>query len=180
MGKIIRKKVFELAPEGTYPAIITSVADLGIQISKWDGDEKRQYKWGIGFELSGPTTTIGKPFSIVTTVTDSIHPKSRLYPIVKAAFGKVADEVDFEDLLGVKVLVTVEHNVYDDKTYANVTNVSGLPSGMEVEDTETPMLYFDLDDPDPAVYEQLPVLFKKRIEARLQHESFPEFDDVPA
>ena len=159
MGKIVRKKIFELAPEGTHPAIITSVADLGVQVSKWDGAEKRQYKWGICFELSGPTTTDGKPFSIATKVTDSLHPKSRLYPIVKAALGKVADEVDFEDLLGKPVLITVEHSIHDDKTWANVTNVSGLPSGMDIKHTDTPNTYFDLDKPDPTVYEQLPALF---------------------
>lgn len=166
MGKKATKRNFELAPEGTYPATIIAVADLGEHTSTWDGIPKRQYKWGIQFELSGPTTTDGKPFSIATTVTDSLHPKSRFYPIAKAALGSVGFEVDFEDLLGKQVLVTVEHDTRDDKTWANVTNVSGLPAGMEAQETDTPKLYFDLDAPDSEVYEKLPALFRKRIEAR--------------
>jgi hypothetical protein len=179
MGKKVYKRSFELAPEGTYPAIIIGVADLGIQESKWEGQPRRQLKWGLNFELSGPATSDGKPFSVATTVTDSLHPKSRLYPVVKAALGAVDDALDMESLLGKTVLVTIEHEARDDRTYANVVNVSGLPAGMEVEATDTPLLYFDLDSPDSKVYEQLPALFKKRIEARVQQESIPEFDDVP-
>jgi len=171
MGKKIYRKSFELAPEGTHPAIITSIADLGIQVSNWEGQERQQYKWGVGFELSGPTTSDGKPFSIATTVSDSLHPKSRLSPIVKAAIGSVGSDLDMEDLLGKTVLITVEHVERDEKTWANVTTVSGLPSGMPVADTDTPKLYFDLDEPDSEVYEKLPVLFRKRIEARLQQDS---------
>ena len=173
MGKKLFKKTFELAPEGTHPAIITSVADLGIQIENWKGQERRKSKWGIGFELSGPKTSDGKPFSIATTVSDSLHPKSRLYPIIKATLGSVDNGLDMENILGKSVLITVEHTERDDKTWANVANVSGLPDGMTMEASDTPQLYFDLDEPDSAVYEKLPALFKKRIEARVEteHES---------
>ena len=177
MGKKVKKKEFELAPEGTHPAIITAIADLGEQLSNWEGKERHVYKWGVGFELSGPETTAGTPFSIATTVTDSLHSKSRLYPIVKAARGTVADELDMEDLVGKKVLVTVEHDEKDEKTWANVEQVTGLPTGMDVADTETPLLYFDLDTPDAGIYEKLPALFKKRIEERVQQAAVPGFDD---
>jgi hypothetical protein len=179
MGKKLTKKEFERAPEGTHPAIITSVADLGIQISNWNGTEKHVSKWGIGFELSGPKTTDGKLFSIATTVSDSLHAKSRLHAIAKAAAGTVGNDLDMEDLLGKKVLITIVHDENDKGKWANVDTVTGLPSGITIESTDTPLSYFDLDTPDPKVYEQLPALFKKRIEARVQPENEPELEDVP-
>lgn len=179
MGKIVHKKEFELAPEGTHPAIITTVADLGIQVSRWNDTEKRVSKWGIGFEISGQKTTTGKHFSITTTITDSLHPKSRLYAIAKAALGTVGDDLDMEELLGKPVLITVAHDENDKGKWANVTTVTGLPTGMTVESTDTPCLYFDLDNPDSKIYEQLPALFRKRIEDRVQPEAVPKFNDVP-
>ena len=42
---------FETAPEGNFPAVITVVADLGIQKSTWDGVERYQRRIGISYEL---------------------------------------------------------------------------------------------------------------------------------
>ena len=179
MGKRIYKKAFELAPEVTHPAIITSVADLGIQVSSWNGTEKHVSKWGIGFELSGPMTTDRKPFSIATMVTDSLHIKSRLHAIAKAALGTVGDDLDMEELLGKVVLINIVHDESEKGRWANVDTVTGLPSGISVESSSTPLLYFDLEVPDAAIYEQLPALFRKRIEARVVEKYYVVESDVP-
>ena len=163
-----KKTTFENAPEGTFPAIVTVAADLGLQQSDFKGQIKRTHKIGVGFELSGKQTKEGRPYAVVDQMSLSLHEKAKLYQIAKAALGKVPDELDPKVLLGKKVLVSVAHRDHNGRTYANVTNVTGLPDGMKVTSTKTPLLYFDLASPDPKVYEQLPALFKTLIEKRLQ------------
>ena len=176
MGKKTKRNSYELAPPGNHMARITSVAELGIQKTIWKGVESQGNRWGIGFELIGPKTSTGKNFSVATTVSDSLFSKSKLFGIATAAMGKIGDDLDMEELLGKTVQVSIVHDVTDTGTWANIDQVSGLLSGTEVPESDTELLYFDLDEPDPVVYEKLPALFKKKIEGRVQEEP-PDFDD---
>jgi hypothetical protein len=176
MGKKTKRNNFELAPTGNHMARITSVAELGTQKTTWKGVEKQGNRWGVGFELVGPKTSAGKNFSVATTVSDSLCSMSKLFGIATAAMGKIGDDLDMEDLLGKTVQVSIVHDISDTGTWANIDQVSGLLSGVEVPETDTPLTYFDLDAPDPEAYEKLPALFKKKIEGRVQEEP-PDFDD---
>ena len=163
-----KKKIFENAPEGTFPATITVAADLGVQKVEFEGKTKWVHEVGLSFELSGKATKEGRPFAVLDHLRLSVHEKARLYQVAQAALGKVPEELDPKELLGRMVLITVAHRKSNGRTYANVVKVTGLTEGMKVTPTKTPLLYFDLEAPDPKVYEQLPAFFKTLIEKRLQ------------
>lgn len=163
------KSNFELAPAGNHLAVITTMADLGIQETSWGGDTRRSHKLGITYELAGKKTSEGNPFAVFDTVNVTLFERSRLYEPVQAALGNVPEELDAKDLLGKPVLVSVVHRTDGQgRTWANIGAVTPLPDGMEAPKTETALLNFDLEQPDPEVFKKLPALFRKRIEQRVQ------------
>jgi hypothetical protein len=180
----VYKTTFETAPEGAYPAWITTVADLGVQRSSYQGKERVSEKLGITFELATEKAKDGRAFAVFDTVTFSFNEKSRLYEIAKAALGKAPEDLDPAELVGKPVLVTVIHRSGPDgKVWANVERVTPVPKGLKVPPTKTPLLTFDLERPDPEVFQKLPALFRKRIEDRVKTEKAePEdsaLEDVP-
>lgn len=165
----ITKSDFELAPAGTHAARITTLADLGTQRSEWQGAEREAHKLGVTFELAHKRGKNGQRLAVFDRVTLSLHEQSRLYQITQAALGgEPGEELDPAALLGKPVLVTLVHRAAGTRTFANVQSVTAIPEGMEVPATETPLLLFDLDTPDPAVFAKLPALFKKLIEGRVR------------
>ena len=167
--KISKQADFELAPVGTHAARITTLADLGTQRTEWQGAEREAHKLGVTFELSSRRGKDGQRLAVFDRITVSLHEKARLYEIALAALGgEVPEQLDPKDLLGKPVLVTLVHRAAGTKTFANVAGVTAIPEGMAVPATDTPLLYFDLDAPDPAVFAKLPALFRKLIEGRVR------------
>ena len=167
--KIRKTATFETAPAGTHPAVITTVADLGIQASSWSGIAHRAQKLGITFELGGLKTKDGRPFAVFATYTASLHEKSRLTPVVRAALGEEPEELDTQALLTKAVLVeVVHHQDKEGRTWANVKTVIALPDPGAAPKTETAPLHFELEQPDPEVFKQLPARFRTLIENRVR------------
>ena len=52
-------------------------------------------------------------------------------------------------------------------------------TGMDIPSTDTPLLHFDLESPDQAVYQKLPALYRKLIEGRVNAEA-PVSEETPA
>ncbi len=178
MKTITKSGDFELAPAGTFAARITTLADLGIQRLEWQGAVRQAHKVGITFELASKRGKNGQRLAVFDRVTVSLHEKSRLFQIAQAALGvEPGEELDPADLLGKAVLVTLVHRVAGTRTYANVAGVAAVPEEMTVPDTDTALLLFDLDAPDPAVFAKLPALFRKLIEERVRPLAEPE--DAP-
>lgn len=167
--KIQKNSDFELAPAGTFAARITTVADLGVQRTEWQGEAREGHKLGVTFELSSRRGKDGQRLAVFDRVTASLHELSRLYQIAQAALGAEPGEgLDPQELLGKPVLVSLVHRAAGTRTFANVQGVTAIPEGMTVPGTDTPLLYFDLDAPDPAVFAKLPALFRKLIEGRVR------------
>ena len=178
----IKKTTFENPPAGTHAARITTVADLGVQKMSWQGQERQGPRLGITFELSHKKTKDGAPFAVFERLSLSLHEASKLYGVCQAALGQVPEEGDPQALLGRPVLVTIVHRESGTRVFANVSDVTAVPEGMDVPKTETPLLYFDLDKPDPATFAKLPALFRKLIEERVrppENDSGDLDDDVP-
>lgn len=176
--KPIKKSDFELAPAGTFAARITTIADLGIQRTDWQGSQREAHKLGVTFELASKRGKNGQRLAVFDRVTLSLHEQARLFQIAQAALGaEPGEELDPADLLGKAVLVTLVHRAAGTRTYANVAGVAAVPEEMTVPDTDTALLLFDLDAPDPATFARLPALFKKLIEERVR--PFEEPEDAP-
>jgi len=104
---------FEQPPVGQHVAVLAAIYDIGVQITEWQGEEKRQSKVAFVYELEAQQQD-GFPFTLVDTITQSTHKKANL-PDVLAAITKtprgefVDGEVDTDELIGKCVMLMVAH-----------------------------------------------------------------------
>jgi hypothetical protein len=176
--KKLLKTSFETAPAGNHVARITAVADLGMQRTTFGGTERTGGKLGITFELAHEKSKDGKPFAVFDIVSLSLNEKSRLFEIAQAALARAADALDPAELLGKTVMVSVVHRAGpDNRLWANVDQVTPVPRGLAVPPTKSPLLLFDLEQPDPAANQKLPALFRKKMEGRIRDEKRAESAD---
>ena len=148
--------------DGTYGARVYSIVDQGTQLSSFpneDGTDKFTRELNISFEVPSELIKYEKdgedvefPFAVHKTYTLSLHEKSALTQLVIAS-GLTLDDFDTDQLIGKTVLVTIgKTSGGNDK----ITNVTSLPSGMEVGEAVNPTKTFSLDSFDKAVFEALP------------------------
>jgi hypothetical protein len=146
---------------GTHFAVCDQVVDLGKQriVSAMYGESiKHQVyiRWQIpaervewekdGQKHEGPAV-IGKTYTV------SLSDKANLRKDLQAWRGKpfTPDELrgfDIAKLLGVPATITVTHTEKDQKTYANVASLGGIPKGMPKPELEGDGILYDADNRD--------------------------------
>jgi hypothetical protein len=167
---------FEPAPAGTHPARLVRLIDLGTQLSTFDGEEKKQRKLLLVFEICDGElrTDDGKPFLVSKRFGASLHPRASLRQALAAWGGRdlTPEELkgfDLAKLLGKPVLLGVTHAERDGRTFANISGLSRMPKGMQVEAATERLVHFSLDAPDWETYESLGERLRQQIA------SSPEF-----
>ncbi len=163
--KTLKKEMYSPVPQGTYSAYITIIASLGLQTSTYGDSVATRETLGLGYALDVKTQD-GNPLIVTDSYTASLNPKAKLYGVAQAAMGGVPDEMSPDELLGKGVSVTVVHRT-DSKgqVWANIESVESLLGEQPRPCQE--MLVFDLENPDPKVYQKLPARFRKMIENRV-------------
>jgi hypothetical protein len=193
------KKDYGRIENGTYPARAVQIIDMGEQWSEnwktgekeyWDEEEtkpKIQKKCFIQFEFPTETMEIdgeqkprwqGKEFVIST------HEKAALVNLAKAAgISEPENGFSVADILDKPVLITIGTTSGGN---AKVQTISGVPKGMDVPELYNPTVVFDLDAPDPKVFERLPSFIKEKLNNRENQKPAPvisegdDFDeDIP-
>lgn len=162
---------FELTPAGTHAAICYRVIDLGTQESTFGTDVKKARKILISWELPDETMKDGRPFTVHTKYTLSLHKKAKLRADLESWRGRAFTEkelegFDLEDLLSKACLVNVVHNPSADgsRTYANVKAVTPIPKSMRVPPRpENPVVSFKLAEPDWHVFDNLSESMQEQI-----------------
>lgn len=140
---------FQNVPAGTHPAVCYRVIDLGTQKVNWQGEEKSQHKILVSWEICDPELRMddGRPFTIGTRYTWSMHEKARLRADLESWRGKTFTDADFikgpggfeiQNIIGVGCYLSIVHTTKDGKTYANIKAVSKLPRGTQVPPPENP------------------------------------------
>lgn len=126
-------------PAGTFAARLVDVSEVFEETKQYGNEPPKTGKfiklcWVVSQKMED-----GRLFSVPAKFGLSLHPKSRLRPIVLSMLGRglTPDEemhgVDIEGLIGTDCLISVVHNRDQkdaEKVYANVQNVMGLPNGM--------------------------------------------------
>jgi hypothetical protein len=150
--------------EGTFPARIVQILDLGKQEDEWKGETFIRDKLWLTFEFPTETITYTKDNVEVTRprwlsgeFTKSTGDKAKLTPIVKATN---PDAASFEDLLNCALLVEVGTTSGGKDKYASAM---ALPKGMVVAPLDNETKYFDMAEPDMLVYESLPDFLKEKM-----------------
>ena len=164
-----KKTDFGRVGEGSYPARVVQIIDLGMQQqTDWQTGENKTWDNGdimlkpevyITYELPTETITINdeeKPRWLAKTYILSNHEKAALTGAM-AACGVTGTNV--ADMLDKPVLLTVgTTSGGKDK----ITGVAPMMKGMDVPPLSNPATVFDLDNPDMEVFEKLPNFIKER------------------
>lgn len=141
-----------LTPKGNHLAVCYGVWDLGIQQLNWQGQTMNKHQivvaWELNEMINDPDNREyhNKRYVCSRTYTASLHKKARLRIDLENWRGQpfTKEELecfDVEKLIGVSCMIQISHNETENGTYANVTNVSGLPKGttpMVPENPPTP------------------------------------------
>lgn len=161
---------FEMVPEGQYVARCIKVIDLGTQTVTWAGEEKKQHKVQVVWEILDEDTKMkdGRPFAVSKMYTASLNEGSHLYKDLVGWRGRkfTQEELlgfDISKLLGAYTYMQVVHNeATNGKTYANVDSLMATKERPEgVNDT----VYFDINNPDMEVFDGLSDYLKDKIRA---------------
>lgn len=170
---------FKLAPAGNHLARCYRVIDLGTQKTSWQGVEKAAKKVQIVWELHGEdadgaplTTDDGRPLSVQRRFTPSLGPKAKLREILVAWRGRpfTLDELEgfkLQNILGAWCMLTLTHETRNEKTYVNISSVTSVPSPIKKMGLPEPvneLVWFDIDEPDMAVFNSFPDYLKETIQ----------------
>lgn len=149
-----------MTPAGTHLATCYRVIDMGTQNISFNGENKRQHKIMLSWELPEELMEDGRPFTVHKTYTLSSHEKSTLrihleswrgQPFTEEELGKF----DVGTLIGVPALIGIVHTHKDGKTYSNIGSISRLMKGMQAKPLINEPVHLDLSKFDHEVYAKL-------------------------
>lgn len=161
---------FPRIEDGTYPALLVGIVDVGVQPqTDWKtGKEKAPArKLFLTFEL--PTETIEidgeeKPRWIGKDYTFSFHEKAGLTKVVDILKREVKGAKNMQDLLGVACMVTVGSTGTGNAKLAGVVpKVKGMPTA----ELQNEAVCFDMDEPDLDTFNKLPQWLQNKITSSL-------------
>ncbi len=143
----VRSNVREQPPEGVHMARGVGLADIGHQPGfTWAGGEAESaYKVELTYELVSQRMQDDRAFWVSEDVTNTDNERGKLRARCAAAGVSMKN---IEEFLNKPVMVTIEHS---EKGYAKITNVTGVPTGVEVAPLSNPTKYFDIYDENPDV-----------------------------
>ena len=161
-----------------YLARIAQVTNIGHQPGfEWQGKIiNSSYKIELTYELVNERMEDGRPFWVSEEITNTDSEKGNLRSRVLAA--GVTFET-FDDILGRAVTVTIEQN---EKGYAKIVNVAGVPGGYDVGQLENPAVNFDMYDeqPDLDTFKAFPEFKRNKIESALDFKEQPLYAELLA
>jgi hypothetical protein len=144
------KSNFTAHPEGQFAGVCVDVHDLGFLKTTWQGQEKVQHKIDVYFfcgEYKDGTDGKRYPLLVRDRFTATLSDKGRLKPFLQGWRGKKFTEeelqkFDLDNMIGAPALLTVEHNIVGDDTYANIVGCAKLPKVMEAPATPDDFVRF--------------------------------------
>jgi hypothetical protein len=148
----------EVLADGSYPARVLYVIDLGRQIVSTPQGEKVTNQVSIGFQVFEDEV----PHTLSRRFTASLHKKASLKPVVEAITGKsIEDLPEFSliELLGHPCLVQTQQQTFtsqttgDEVTYVKLAHVVRPPKGMAVPGLTEDPFFFSIKTRDPAIFE---------------------------
>jgi hypothetical protein len=167
---------YEPLSEGVHTGRLVQIIDLGIQQDEYQGVVSERHKVFFTFEIPGETINVkgeDLPKFISTELTVSLFEKAKLPSFVKSLDpkAKLDETLNLADLVG----KGAQLNIGRTKTgNAKILNAMPLAKGMEIEETGTPLVVFDIDNQDEAVLAKLPKFIQDKIANSLSQKSAPK------
>ena len=163
---------FELAPQGTHLATCYMVVDLGNQNTSYNNVEKVKPQVMIGWELTNEKMEDGRPFVSSRIYNAFFSEKANLRKDLESWRGKKFSEeelsgFDISVLCGIPCQITITHSE-GERTYANVSAVTGLPKGVKAPALENEKVVYE--EGNDIAFQKLPEWIQKKIEAAVKSE----------
>ncbi len=153
---VSESKPKEIVPSGNHVATCYQVIDLGTVEGQWEGQPNFKRKIRLSFELPNELRVFSEekgkqPLVKHRDFTFSMHENSVLRPFIQSWLGKTmsddeARKFDFSSLCGMSGLLNIIHANKDGKTYANISTMTPLISGMSAPATFNPQVVIFLDN----------------------------------
>ncbi len=172
---------FKPVPPGMHLARCYRIIDLGSQKGEWKGQQKISPKVMIQWEVHSEddagkplVTDKGEPLTISKNYTVSLSENARLRVDLKSWRGRdfTQEELNgfhLRNVLGAWCMLTVMKTTgQDNKEYSNVTAVSPVPANvrrMGLPEGHNKTAFFDLDNPDMALFDSLGDRLKAKIQS---------------
>ena len=157
---------YERVPAGTTLGICYGLVDIGMQETNFGTKQQVIILWETPNELMKD----GRPFGVSKVYTASMHEKAGLRKDIDSWRGKAMTEeeangFDLNAILGKPCLLNITETTKGDRTYTNVGAVTPIMKGMTVPPPANPLVSYDKDAHDQAMYERLPEWIRKKIDA---------------
>lgn len=128
MAKIISAISSEPVPAGPHHAVLSRVEDLGLQPGFEDGDEPR-WQYAVMVEFPDEQDADERPHTLWFTCTASLHEKSKLGQLARAAGIRVVGKIDPATWVGANFTAMVENQVKNDRTYSKLVGFGPVLKG---------------------------------------------------
>lgn len=179
LEKMHNRAKFPRVDEGTYPARVCTVCDLGVQEqTDWKTGEVIDPKprvlitWELPTELIESEQSDGSieevPRLISKEYTLSNFERSNLMQLIKAIKPGLGT---LTELLDTPCMVNVGSTVNGN---AKVTSVMPSPKGMPVPELTKPAAHFDFDNPDEALFLEMPRWVRVKIKGAENYSGFAD------
>jgi hypothetical protein len=178
MSLVIKEQTFKPVPAGQHSAICINVVDLGVQDGKFGPKEQLWIRWELP-EL--PLTWRDKqgkphtgPMTISKTYTHSRDPKSNLYRDLTGWFAGQRISWDTASLLGKACTLLVNQTqTLEGVVRSNITAIMP-PANGAAPAPGSPLLSYDVDNPDSDTLALLPSWVQEKINGRVKGMPKPE------
>jgi hypothetical protein len=186
MGLIAKNEVGEkgIIPAGTHVARCCGVVDLGRQYSEKFG--RWANKIMVQFELPADLTDDGRPAVISKTYTLSLNDKASLRKDLESWLGRPITASEEHNgfalgsMLGATCLLSILHGENAEKAYSYIAGVMSIPEGMVVPDAVNPVILYDIENGEDAVYAKLPDWVKNLIQQSREFKGREKPVETPA
>ena len=176
----------ENPPEGTQCARLIHIVDLGTQHTEFQGVQKDKRQVRLTWELVDSKMSDDRPFVVGKTFNASLY-KSSLLTTIESMTGKGIEfepdgSFNMKSLLDFPCMITIKHETKGDKTYANIVNVSPLPTikgkKIEAEPSQNHLINFGFDAFDQTVYDMVPKWIQTICEKSPEYSKAKTGDDL--
>jgi len=194
-----REIEYKLLPAGIHSAICDMVVNIGNQRSEYKGEEKIMEKVYLRFEVPAERLEyenkgefVNRPMSIGMTLTNSLNEKATLRHVLESWRGRAFTEAelklfDLSTIAGKPCMLTIEHRIKNDKTYANITGIARFNKTMKIAGQEVtieeptaemPIVLFHPDEENES-FNDLPNWLQKLVLARVVKADEPQAEINP-
>ena len=168
-------------PPGLHLARCYQIIDFGTQKGEFQGAPKYQPKIRLQFEVHGEdeqgnpmVTSKGEPMTIGKNYTASLSEKATLRAHLRSWRGRdfTPEELrsfELKNILGVFAMISVSRGLgKDGKEYTNIEAIMPVPANIKkagLPEGHNPTAFFDLDNPDMALFETFGESTKNKIKS---------------